>query len=59
MTARQPNWGIRAVLLMLAGMILMTGARFEMESSRALYVVLLTSAIMCGIGSVFCLSRNK
>ena len=59
MILRQPNWVIYAVLLMLVGMSLMTAARFVMESSRALYVVLLTGAIICGIGSVFCLSRNK
>lgn len=59
MILRQPNWVLFAVLLMLLGMTLMTIARLVMDSSRTLYVLLMTGTAISMIGSAFCLARKK
>jgi len=59
MILSQPKWSLFAVLLMLVGMACMTIGRLVMNSSRAMYVLLMTGTAISMIGSAFCLSRNK
>lgn len=59
MLLQQPRWILYAVVLGVLGIVCITAGRFVMNTSRLLYVVLMTSTALCMLGAAYCVSRNK